>query len=289
MVFDVPRPQCYAGEKFSPSDLFGAPLGGGGGFMGFFSARLDETGTDGRSSFVIVAGGVSTVSDWNGLEAAWARLLDRSGVSAFHSKEFNERSGEFEGWSNLKCSRFTTAQEKILSRNVLFEIAVAVERKTHAAVKKAMHGTRGFKPDSDYGMCFRVLRYLVCEKLHSIDARAQVQFIVEQGPRAADAAVIYEQIRRMTGANYRPAKYAEMLAGFAHAPKGALKSLEAADYIAGRSLADLEAGRFIGSNRPRYMCALLHEDFLCRWHEDMLKEKEHRRAHALAKRGTAKS
>jgi hypothetical protein len=44
--------------------------------------------------------------------------------------------------------------------------------------------------------------------------------MVEDGPFAADAGVIYQQIKRTDGAKYSPARYAAMMAGFAQVPKG---------------------------------------------------------------------
>src|SRR6478735_2760123 len=116
--------------------------------MTTFSARLDETGTDGRSPYAIVAGGVSDQELWEEVENKYSRLLASRGVSAFHWKEWMDRDGEFKGWSELKRKRFTRAKEKIFEKSILFTIAVAVHRKTHGSVKKRMVGIRRFKPDS---------------------------------------------------------------------------------------------------------------------------------------------
>lgn len=115
-----------------------------------------------------------------------------------------------------------------------------------------------------------------------------MQFLVEHGPWAADAAMIYEQVRATHGAKYRPARHSEMLHGFAHAPKGTFRSLELADYLAGRSLDDLERGSFL-SKRRQHIAALMDKEFLLDWHDDMLREREHRKSHALAKRGSKPS
>ena len=85
-----------------------------------FSARLDETGTDGRSPYTAVGGAVSTVAQWGKLETAWGKLLSRSRVSAFHTKEFEGRDGDFKKWSDFKRKRFVKAQEKIIRENTLF-------------------------------------------------------------------------------------------------------------------------------------------------------------------------
>ena len=49
--------------------------------MTTFSARLDETGTDGRSPYAIVASGVSVPEFWGEVETKYFRLLASKGVS----------------------------------------------------------------------------------------------------------------------------------------------------------------------------------------------------------------
>lgn len=244
-----------------------------------FSVRLDETGVDGKSPFAIVAGGVSLPAGWDQLEQSWERLLERRSVRAFHSKEFNAGSGDFSGWGNIKRKNFIRSIEKIIKTTVSFQVAVAVEREAHAQIKKEMQGIRGFKSDSDVGLCFRIVRFLVCEQIAREMPNAKVQFIVEDGPFAADTHTIYQDIKRTQGARYRPAMYAEMLSGFASVPKKDLLSLEVADYLAGRGIADLRLGRFDQPGRKNQISQIADRDFLRDWHRDMLDEREHRRRH----------
>lgn len=245
----------------------------------FFSTRLDETGTDGHSPYAIVAGGISRPEHWDELEHLWGRLMKNRGVELFHTREFDAGDGDFAKWGKLKKSNFVRSMQKIVDKTVEFQIAVAVERETHTKIKTEMRGIRGFNPDSDVGLCFRIARFLICDKIATIFPDARVQFIVEDGPYAAGAAAIYQEIKKTKGAIYRPARYAEMMTGFASVPKGELRSLEAADYLAGRGIADLQIGRFTRPGRQNQISLLAGPDFLRAWHEDMLKEKEHRHKH----------
>jgi hypothetical protein len=104
--------------------------------------------------------------------------------------------------------------------------------------------------------------------------------MVEDGPFAADAGVIYQQIKRTDGAKYSPARYAAMMAGFAQVPKGVLHSLEAADYLAGRAISDLEEGTFISNKRQQQISLLMDYELMNDWNERMVKEREHRQAHS---------
>jgi hypothetical protein len=201
-----------------------------------------------------------------------------SGVSAFHTKEFNERSGDFEGWSDFKAKRFAGALNKIIRQTTYFDCAVAVDNAAHAQVKRDMQGIKGFKYDSNYGLAFRLARLRICRVIAAKRPDARVQFIVEDGPWAADASVIYQSIAasKDTQAN------ANMLAGFATLPKRSMRSLEAADFLAGKAIADLAAG--IPDVRTRRHFIIADDAFLRdQYHAGMIKEKERRREYGKRK------
>lgn len=237
----------------------------------FLSTRLDETGTDGRSRYAVVAGAISPASQWDSLELAWGLLLQSRRVKAFHTKEFRERKGDFAGWSDLKARNFSDRQRKIVDKHAFLEVAVAVDREAHARVKKEMQGIKGFGPNSDCGFCFRVLTFVVCDWFARKGLDARISFMIEAGPWGGDACVIYNDICQRGHS-----KHGHMLNGFAVVPKGQRFSLEAADYIAGvcqplaEARAELDTTRRLG--------VTMDEDFIRRWHQDMLNEKERRRA-----------
>lgn len=244
-----------------------------------FSARLDETGTDGRSAYVVIGGAVASAHRWDKLEASWAGLLRRSKISAFHSKEFYDRNDNVFGrWSQLKRNRFVESQEKIIVKNTLFRCSVGIESATHAEIKKRMKGIKGFSPESDYSLCLRYLMFAACEELVKVDSDCRLTIMVEDGPWATGAQRTYQRVAAMTG-KWKPAKHAHRLAGFASVPKGERPSLEAADYLAGR-----ENSRMLAGMRPRRsaetLSVLLTKPVLERWYEGMMDEKEHRRAYA---------
>lgn len=241
-----------------------------------FSVRLDESGTDGRSPYTVIGGAVAQTHQWSKLESAWDALLKRSSLSAFHSKEFNARTGEFAGWGDLKHSRFKGAMEKIISRNVTFRVSIGVESRAHADIKKRMKGIKGFIGDSDYSLCLRYLMFHSCEQLASIDPDCTLSILVEDGPWASGAMNLYQRVSAMQG-KWKPAKHAHRLAGFASLPKGVRPSLEAADYIADVSLARMIAGRR-PNHREKWLSILLTEELLETWYLGMIAEKEARRA-----------
>lgn len=266
--------------------LWGWPEGAAGA-VAIFSARLDETGTDGRSKFTLVGGAIAPPASWDGLEARWGALLKRSGVDAYHWKEFNDpRDPTFGPWSKLKRERFVAAQEKIIAQHTSFRVAVGVESAVHADVKRRMRGIKGFHADSDYSLCLRWMLFAACEELTKIDPDCRLSVLVEDGPWASGAMETYQRVAAMTGKR-KPAKHAHRLAGFASAPKGVRYSLEAADYIAGSDLGRLAAAVRGKRRNGDTLSVMLTKPLLETWYEGMLAEKEARREFAMRRKANS--
>lgn len=251
---------------------------GVGDLVVIFSARLDESGTDGISPHTVVGGAVATADNWDKLEAAWRRLLVRSKVSSYHGKEFKDGKGNFSGWSKIKINRFIKSQEKIIKAHTLFRVSVGIEDAIHSEIKSLMKDVKGFRPSSNYGLCLRYLMFIASERL--VDSgyhNHRLTVLVEDGPWLRSADSTYWDVSRMIK-GHKVAKHAHRLDGFGHAPKGACLSLEAADYIAGS-----EHGRFMSGGGTRQeagaLSLLLDRNELEKWYEGMIEEKERRRAH----------
>lgn len=256
--------------------LFGRGLGDETCLM-LFSMRLDETGTEGRSGFVTVGGAVALIPQWAALEDQWGEQMGRKKVGSFHLVDFDPpRQGPFENWSDLKAGLFERRLKRIIKDNVAFQCAISINSAAHAEVKERMRGVSGFAPSSDYSLCLRYLMFMACESLVTVDPQCQLAVLVEDGPWAAGAAHTYQKVAAMQG-KWKPAKHAHRLAGFGSLPKGALKSLDAADYIVGREHGRLTAGRK-GERGTERLAHLLSADDLESWYDGMMREKELRRA-----------
>jgi hypothetical protein len=64
----------------------------------FFSAYIDDSGKQ-ELEVVYVGGAVATTASWLVLESAWTEVLEQHGVKAFHASDFNNKLGEFLGWT----------------------------------------------------------------------------------------------------------------------------------------------------------------------------------------------
>ena len=248
-----------------------------------FSARLDETGTDGLSPYTVVAGAVSTDVGWGKLETAWGKLLGAG--TRYHWEEFQDRDDPFAGWSDFKRKRFVERQEKIINRNSIFRVSIGVESAAHAEVKKRMRGIKGFRPDSDYGLCLRYLMFATSEQLSKVDPGHRLRILVEDGPWTPGAYETYLRVTAMTGKR-KPARHAHRLVGFASAPKGVYRSLEAADYLAGTEHAWMATGKHHLRRTAERLSVMLTRKELEQWYAGMIEGKEARRAFASAKKAS---
>jgi len=255
--------RCVYGHSFGTIDL-----------VVLFNARLDECGTDGVSPYTVISGAVSIASQWDRLETAWGNLLGRSKVNAYHWREWIACDEPFKGWSRLKRTRFESTQNKIIDTNTWFRFAIGVDRATHADIKRRMKGIKGFTPHSDYGLCLHYLIYQLSEMLvRGGQPDHTLSILVEDGPWASGASRVYQMIVASRW------KYAHRLQGFATAPKGKYRSLEAADYLSGTALDSISAGRFKKRRQQDQLAILLDKKELEGWYQDMIKEKARRKAH----------
>jgi hypothetical protein len=60
---------------------------------------LDESGTHASSSIVTVAGFLSNVDKWATFSNDWNEALRASNIRCFHMTDFENRRGEFDGWT----------------------------------------------------------------------------------------------------------------------------------------------------------------------------------------------
>lgn len=248
----------------------------GNSFVAIYSARLDESGTDEKAPYSVVAGAVATPKQWEKAESSWANLLSRSKVSSYHWKEFKDRKGDFKGWTHLKRQRFVSTQEKIIQTKTFFRASVGVDCAAHREKKKRLQGITGFYPESDCGLCFHLLVYLMCKTLSEhAPPKSRLTVMLEEGPWTKGALESWDRMRGIPR-KLKPSPFAHQLAGISIMSKGECLSLEIADYLAGEERNRLERGR----QPPKgveTLSVLLDERALEYWYKQIIARKEARR------------
>ena len=70
------------------------------------TACFDASGSEHDQQYLVVAGFISSISDWLSFEEAWEKRLQEDGIRCFHAVEFAQSFGEFEhGWKNDESRR----------------------------------------------------------------------------------------------------------------------------------------------------------------------------------------
>jgi hypothetical protein len=241
-----------------------------------FSIRLDETGTDGQSSYVTVGGAVAEVPKWDDLEDAWAAKLAPRGIEYFHLVDFEARKGPYFGWSDTKRRLFENGLRGIIRHHTLFRSAVPVHSAAHASVKEKMRGIKGYRADSDYGLGLRYLLHHASDVLAKMDPDFKLDVMVERGPWTPGALATFNHMEKSR-------RLADRLGVFASWPKGKYHSLDAADLIAGREHERLTSGRQ-ADERDATLAHLLTPEEMERFYLLMMEEKEARRAFGFNER-----
>ena len=64
-----------------------------------YTVYFDESGTHDDSEAAVVAGFVSNATKWEAFSQNWQQVLNESGLDYFHMSEFENRRGDFDGWT----------------------------------------------------------------------------------------------------------------------------------------------------------------------------------------------
>lgn len=89
-------------------------------------AYFDESGTDGRSPIVAVAGYLSTKQNWNEFKVEWQKFLLKNDIEVFHATDLINGYKEFsleKGWSEKRRKSALRIADRIIEKNVLYGLA----------------------------------------------------------------------------------------------------------------------------------------------------------------------
>ena len=247
----------------------------------FLRAYFDEAGTDQNHDHAVAAGAIALDHNWDIIEDRWNEILARSSykLSYFHAQDFNSGKKEFKNWSRLKRDRFSKAINKILQLPNLMYVSAAVDKAVHKDVKQRIQKLRfkGAKVDSDFGMCFRAILSDCLQKFADIDPDTKIKIIVEDGPYSKDVLAIYESLKNNWTSKYEV--MANMLNGFTSAPKGSMRGLEVADFLADKAIKGVENNTFLNLHWQNQMARIVNKESLEAIYDAIFNEKERRKAY----------
>jgi hypothetical protein len=111
---------------------------------------LDDSGTDGPSPILTMAGYVGPQPLWAAFEKGAARTLADFDVTSLHGKEFNDTKGEFQGWPRRKKEAFIARLIFELKKAASFGVMASIAKTAFAKAKSLGEHAQ----QSPYGFCF---------------------------------------------------------------------------------------------------------------------------------------
>ena len=107
--------------------------------VGFF----DDSGTHGDSRFVVVAGGVASVRQWERLSSEWERVIEPWKLSRgyFHTADFVSGYNDYKGWTQAEKRHRLRLLVGIISKHVRVLVGNAVVRSDFDAALRACPST----------------------------------------------------------------------------------------------------------------------------------------------------
>jgi hypothetical protein len=93
-----------------------------------YSAYFDESGTDGSSDSIVVAGYIASNEQWQDFRNEWDAVLQDVGVTRFHMRDFAHSLREFKDWKddNERRTIFLKRLVSIMRRHTRHSFSTAV-------------------------------------------------------------------------------------------------------------------------------------------------------------------
>lgn len=144
-----------------------------------FTAAFDASGTEHDQSAVVVAGFISSTSDWLDFEKHWNVRLRDDGIEYFHMVDFAASRNQFKGWKNQEVRRRTLLSDllDIIARHCYRKFGCAV------LVKEWQAGISQANKEH-----FRISAYCIAALFSTVDVDAWTQLEQMNNP----AEIIFE-------------------------------------------------------------------------------------------------
>ncbi len=141
---------------------------------------LDDSGTDGPSPILTMAGYIGPEPRWSAFEQNASRVFADFEVTSLHGKEFNDTKDQFKGWPRRKKEAFIARLIVELRTAASFGVMASIAKTAFAKAK----GLGGHFQQSPYGYCFgQVLDQIMwsADMKSAAIKGATLAFVVEAG------------------------------------------------------------------------------------------------------------
>jgi hypothetical protein len=141
---------------------------------------LDDSGKDPQNRITNIGGYIAKDEEWQAFETEVETWFVEFGVKIVHAKDLHDTDGEFKGWAVLRKEAFVARIYQVMSRHILFGMAVAAAKDAYR--RRAGESDRK-KTVTPYTFCFNVIiDWILTGIITGKEAHENgVKFILEQG------------------------------------------------------------------------------------------------------------
>lgn len=161
-------------------------------FVGYF----DESGLDERSKSFCIAGYVAESKNWFELRRSWSSTLAEAGVTCFHMADFENRQGEFEGWTNAKRIGFIKDLLALINSTDVWGVGCGIVKTDYERISAAFIARGKVTPHwyrHPYLLAFQHCLIETCVHAEDVHPREKIAFVFDQQAEFhARAEKVYE-------------------------------------------------------------------------------------------------
>jgi hypothetical protein len=164
--------------------------------MAMLVTYLDESGIHKGARVCAMAGFIAEHEEWITFERRWKQALKNADIRAFHMAQFENRLGDFEGWSDTRRKMLLADLIEIIKAREIYGFGSALVLADYDKLKDddkrwMTHGT-----GVPYFLCFQ---HCVVEAAHYADSlppEEKVAFVFDrQGEFSSEATRLYSSLK----------------------------------------------------------------------------------------------
>jgi hypothetical protein len=162
-----------------------------------YKLYLDESNTSGPAPDLIMAGFLGSAREWQLLLRRLHVLQRDYGFKTFHATEFKNRSGQFRGWSEEKCSELVGALARAVRDHLTEGLNITLPHRQFVEEYSSIPPEKGELQLSQFGLCVETCIARAYEIVRELGGTHRLDVIVEAGHKnSGSARTVFEAMKK---------------------------------------------------------------------------------------------
>jgi hypothetical protein len=198
-----------------------------------WTVYLDESGTHGASSILVMGGAVATADQWRTFDRRWETVLEREHLPYIHYVDLIGRRKFYRKYSTPEVNQICAELAGIALSTIPLTVSAVLRPDDYHSIYK-VEATRRFNRNSPLGILFRATASFLPSYIADagLDERPEIDFVYEAGAaNDGDIKQLYQLLQTET-----PPEWGKRLGTLTFVEKGLARGLELADGVSFASL-----------------------------------------------------